>query len=1300
MEEAAPVVVAVAVAVAGPPMTRNDERTTPPAVWTQEDEEEAQARAAQEEDYVGPPPFLPISTFAPKGLQILARRQTHIPILVIGTENANRLAWKNQLQLTDLFQGLVHELKLGGSNQKMPPFRSISKSIVPNPSLLVQFVEPTTQLQPHSYQGAHDLLQQHAKLQDADGNVVQELVLLEDRVDELLQDRQSEEELEQVTKDAYQLTSPLDIPWLVRYRLALDASTDALPHDLIHCPPLVLLVCTTNEVEAPEEVLQELRNSPHVLPDAFKNGLYDPSAMRHEVLVLHDAVDGPPDVQDALLRQNLQSQFGSQTAAVLRINSVLPGTAKALAAQEDTDLWGGKGQKGNCLSVNDRVLLRRYFQTLLTTSLLPALERRIADLNAIVSERKKGVRNLVKSFWRKPKEETPPPSSHKKSSHNSNSTSTSTNSSTLERSSAAAKYRFDSIESQTRLLADTLFLMQDYEAALSTYRLIRDDYKSDKALIHYANVQEMMALCLYHTDPYSRSKEIFSHLETALLSYTRAAEEERSSWGNDPSVRPSAAPHATRLATRLCLLLATASDSLTQGRELEVADLLASASSHESSLGAAVLLEQSSAFYYHAGMYRKYAFHMLMSGHMFRTSGQDHHAFRCFTSGLYIYRHGQWNELHNHLRSALASQLYTMGRMSVALILYAKLVAGGGKVSAKSQHKFLQHLLEICEQHPKPALAGADRMASPSNIPSNEREAFRNAQLERIVQVIRYTKGASRVLQLPYMNLPQIMDQTVRIWTHAEQHFMKNSDNDDDDDNNNADQGYDTLEVEQSMSAHFGKVSKGLDETWEDLQSMATAELNAVDSSKPKLNESVTAALARIADPHHRRVIAQLDKEKQTRNLIERSRRNGSAKATPPVRARGEPLFCDFVVQNPLSVEIQVSQIQLVARMVDKKERLCTSQDAIRIKVPGEGEEKTWTFASTDHLAFTVPEFCRISEPEQKACKSANDNPFFVVTKRDLALPAGEETVISAGLTPLVEGDLELLGVRCKLFDKVWVYHPFDIPGPLLNNNRTNRANRVRGESLVLKSKIEVNMPCLTAELVKRVPNQSSTVSMDEGPLLEGQISSWTIRLRNVGNAPASQATLKTNLPWVNIVSSDNNNYNRSSSTSEQLEAQTTSNCLGPTGTLIALPMEAEHLKEKGTIHPGESVDIPIQMRTSGKGTQEFYMLYRYELWDPIMAESSSSSSSRHRWLRKMYEVPVSPILFIIFNQLDVVTSRSYQTACFLFALSLLACVCDLCQVYPSLSLTARVLTSFWKDNEQLLSVEVCTLLRSDDRVL
>ncbi|KAL3925019.1 MAG: hypothetical protein SGILL_000681 [Bacillariaceae sp.] len=1096
-----------------------------------------------------------------------------------------------------MFQGIVHDMPLASQqNNNMPtPFRSIHKSLFPT-HVKVRFVEPS-QMQPLSYQAAHDLLSDNAKIQDADGNVAQDLVLLEDRVDDLLQERKQDETLAEATKDAFQLTSPLDIPWMVRYRLALDRSTDALPHDLINCPPLVLLVCTTDEIESPAEVLQELYTSPHVLPDAFKNGLYDPQAMRHEVVVLHDAVDGPSGVDEKLLRQSLQSQFGPN-AAVLRINSVLLGTAAALAEQEKKDLWGGNGKLGNYLSVNDRVLLRRYFQSILTTSLLPSLERRISDLNAIVSERKKGMRNLVKSFWRKPKDETTSGSDFGTSSGG-------------DEGDDAVKYRYDSIESQTRLLADTLFLMEDWDAALSIYRLIRDDYKSDKALAYYAGVQEMMALCNYQMDPYSRAKETFSYLETALLSYTRAAEEERSRMHNDSSARPTVAPHSTRLATRLCLIMAAASDALTKYREVEVADLLASASSHESNLGAAVLLEQSSSFYYEADMYRKYAFHILMSGHMFRTAGQDHHAFRCFTSALYVYRNGGWDELHNHLRSALAAQLYTMGRMSIALNLYAKLIGtgSGGKVSAKSQQKFLQHLMEICQDHRKAALAGADRMASPPSIPNNEREAFRSAQLEKIVSVIRYNRTASRVLELPYVDLPKIVDSSVRIWTHAEQHF---------DDSKTSEEGENTG-VEQLLTDVFGKAAKGEEKIWNQLELMALGELRAHGSSKSLADETetVTAALAKIPNLRHRKVIAEMDKEKQNRSLIERSKKSGSKKPCPVVRARREPIFCDFLVRNPLGVDVQVSQIQLVVRMTDSEGRICTNQFAIEMRDESDGGSgNSWTFASTDNLKFIVPDFCRISEPGTRVCKPANVSTFFVVTKHDIVLPAGGETVLSVGLTPLVAGDLEILGVRSKLLDKVWAYHPFDIPGPLLQDTRTNIQNRVRGESLLLKSKVESDMPCLSTELVKRVENDAPAVTPDGGPLLEGQLSSWTIRLRNVGTAPASNITLKTNLPWIKLLEEN------SDLPQLQKDAKATSHCIGPSGTMMSLPVATG----SDVLQPGETVDIPIQIRTSGFKTKDFYMLYRYELDDP---KAKEDTKPRGRWLRKMYAVPVYPSLFL-----------------------------------------------------------------------
>lgn len=208
-----------------------------------------------------------------------------------------------------------------------------------------------------------------------------------------------------------------------------------------------------------------------------------------------------------------------------------------------------------------------------------------------------------------------------------------------------------------------------------------------------------------------------------------------------------------------------------------------------------------------------------------------------------------------------------------------------------------------------------------------------------------------------------------------------------------------------------------------------------------------------------------------------------------------------------------------------------------------------------------------------------------------------------------------------------------------------------------------MEMPCITGELIKRGSDDFNTIPTDGGPLLEGQVSSWTIRLRNVGNAPASSITLKTNLPWVNIVSTENELL-----TAEEQEAQATSRCLGPTGTLMSLPLTGETLKETGRMHPGEYVDIPIQIRTSGSGREGFYMLFRYELW------SAMGDVYRHRWLRQMYEVPVSQSCF---NQMYWYVLPQFNS---------MTC---LSQVFPSLDLSSKVKASFWNCKEQILSVEV-----------
>jgi hypothetical protein len=898
------------------------------------------------------------------------------------------MAWKNKLRLVDMLGGLAQDLS--SVAMPLPPFRSVARSMLLHwDTLKVTFVEPSDFTPDHTV----DFVQNQGFGNDSDS-------ALETMVDSMLKpipneqypqnimDEQLERQsrLAQVSKDAFSLTSPPDMPWLFNYRRALDTSTDYLEHELIQAPPLCLLVCSSNDFAPPVDCLREL-SSPHFLPPVFNNGMLDRTSVRAEAVVLHDVVDGG-QLDEISLKQTLVHHFGGG-ACILKINSVLPETAAHL--EENEDLWNGGGSRGACLSVNDKLVLRRYIATMITTSLLPALERRISDLNFVVTDRKKGVKNVFKSLWRKPKEESPAIPIKR----------------VEETIKSTVKYPYDSTESQVRMLADTLFLVRDWEASLSMYRLIKDDYKSDRAMLEYASVNEMMALATYHLDAVGRAQEAFSYMESALFSYTRAAEDELPS--GPPASRPSQALPATRLATRLCLVMAAASP-LTSDRPLEVADLLASASSHETPLGAAVLLEQSSAHYYRAGMYRKYAFHMLMSGHMFRSALQEHHAFRCFTSALYIYHDGRWDELHNHLRSALAAQLYSLGRMSVSLELYAKLVGtrSGGRVSTKSQQKFVQHMKEICQEHTQKAMVGADRMTTENHT----------ERLERIYQVLQTTKGATRVLELPNMDLPSVEDSFVEVTVESEQG--------------------------QRDVSLLGTVEEGDPTVWQELKCFAEAELKAVGTPSNNNNENSSPTLEMIEDPIIRSVVAAIDKEKTSMNLLAKARRSGNHKETPIVRARMDPLSVQFVMKNPLSIQIEMSDLQLVARMTESaSQRLCTNEDAIAIGPPTD-KPKSWTFSSSE-LEYEAPDFCRLSpvNAQSGAWKSSiEEEPFFVVTKTGSTLEPGSTTVVSLGICPLVLGDLEIVGVRYKLFNDVWVYHPFSVKGPLLQNSSYNRANR------------------------------------------------------------------------------------------------------------------------------------------------------------------------------------------------------------------------------------------------------------------
>jgi len=1041
---------------------------------------------------------------------------------------------------------------------------------------------------------------------------------------------QHEEVLKECADAAISLTSRPNTPWLLRFRHTLDCSTDGIGHEMFRNPSVVILAASTSEPYI--NCFAELANVHH-LPRPYHDGRYDPNGVRREFLLLHDVLSGPKDFDEARALQRMRDRFGPGCCQVLRLNSL---SSEPVAISDgynsvgETDEWENAGPatpfvanalskeygpslayvenapiRGACLSPLDKRAIRRYVANMVATGLVPAVERRIANLNTTVTNAKKGVKNVIKSFWRKPKESVSSALSDNSGNRNDG------NQSNKLASSEFTRYRYDSIESQTRLLADTLFLMRDYEAALGIYRLVKDDYKHDKAHLYYASVQEMIVLCMFMIDPSKYSYDVQHSIETALYSYSRAADEEKDDV--NPGVRPSKAPYATRLATRLCLALSSAR-TICEGKHMEMADLLASASSHETPLGAAVLLERSSSHYYQAGMIRKYAFHMLMAGHMFRSAGQDRHAFRCFAASLYVYHGERWGELRSHLHSALAAQLFGMSRFALAMQFYAKLIgsAGGGRVSVRSQQKFLNHLVEICREQKAEALIAVDRMGY---NPSDGQGIL--TQLNNDLQQIEISNVGS----------PNVEDSSVRIYA------------------DNSDQASVLLGRADSLATNaLGSSGTGDDSVWQDMMICAESELRAssvsssIDVNSSNEEESNKPISAHSGDEMIDRIILEIDKEEREAEYRERQKRKGNAR-TVEVRATSEPIAVSFILTNPLGLDIELTEMQLVASLSCPESGLLHSNEmSSSYEQYDPSKSKVWKFHGSDKQyerpAFMHQRSIDDSDASEAAPVDKTSHPYFVVSKSTVTMTPSSSALASLNICPLSKGDFKIIGVRFKLLGEVWIYHRFDLPGPLLQDTQLNRSKRVRGESLSLKSKIEEEMPSLKVTISPSNQNQST--------VLQGQTSSWILKLSNFGYAPAANIMLKTNAPWLNI----NDEIGR-----EHDENSATSHCIGPSGTLMKVPFKGTGNKT-GVLQPGETIEVPVFIRTSGGGRQDFYMLCRYELWKE---GSQVNAPPRHRWARKLLSVPV----------------------------------------YPSITMSASLMPSYANNGENILSVELMNY-RSD----
>jgi hypothetical protein len=175
------------------------------------------------------------------------------------------------------------------------------------------------------------------------------------------------------------------------------------------------------------------------------------------------------------------------------------------------------------------------------------------------------------------------------------------------------------------------------------------------------------------------------------------------------------------------------------------------------------------------------------------------------------------------------------------------------------------------------------------------------------------------------------------------------------------------------------------------------------------------------------------------------------------------------------------------------------------------------------------------------------------------------------------------------------------------------------------------------------MPSLKVTITSDEGAqstVLQGQTRFWKLKVSNVGYAPAKNIMLKTNGPWLHTAQTTSDTRD---------EDAPTSFCVGPSGTLMRVPLL--NASQSDVLHPGESIEIPIAIRTSGGGRQDFYLLFRYEL--SSKDDLATRLVRRHRWARKLLSITV----------------------------------------HPSITMSASLMPSYSKKGEHILSVEVSLFL-------
>uniref|UniRef100_A0A669EP65 Trafficking protein particle complex subunit 8 n=1 Tax=Oreochromis niloticus TaxID=8128 RepID=A0A669EP65_ORENI len=518
--------------------------------------------------------------------------------------------------------------------------------------------------------------------------------------------------------------SSVTTPWFEAYRENFLQSMPASDHEFLNHYLACLLVVSSTEA-VPVEQFLKLSQEQHRIQHSgeYTNPKwFIPNTLKYYVL-LHDMCEGDEQRAD-LVYEDMKQRYGSQGCYLLKMNSR---TFSANVDEQIPDPWsqylhknnlhnqvniansstctgcfiyssdemsssldplqldssmanlhnlsavhadlkkGAKdsnspacaaGSHGACLTLNDHDYIRQFIQEFTFRGLLPHIEKTIRQLNDQLVSRK----GLSRSLFTATKKWFGGGKAPEKSISEPKST-------------FGLLYPPEAPELQIRKMADLCLLVQHYDLAYSCYHTAKKDFLSDQAMLYAAGALEMAAVSAFLQGGASRPYPAH-YMDTAIQTYRDVCKN-------------------MVLAERCALLSAEILKS--QGKYSDAATLLIKMTSEDSDLRSALLLEQAAHCFINMRnpMVRKFAFHMILSGHRFSKAGQRRHALRCYCQAMQVYKERGWSLAEDHINFTIGRQSFTLRQPEDAVTAFRQILINDSRQTAKQQGAFLREYLYV-----------------------------------------------------------------------------------------------------------------------------------------------------------------------------------------------------------------------------------------------------------------------------------------------------------------------------------------------------------------------------------------------------------------------------------------------------------------------------------------------------------------------------------------------------------------------------------------------------------------------------